>query len=56
MLADIICHWKMMLFMMLDDVKWFLRLNNVTNTCKRMGHSLSIGWSSSVQWRRDGRN
>ena len=43
MLADVICYWKMTSFMMLDGVTSFLRLKNVTNTCKRMRCSLSIG-------------
>ena len=30
----------------------FLRLKGVTITCKRMRRSLSIGGSSSVQWRK----
>ena len=55
MLADVICYWKMMSFMTLDGVTSFLRLKDVANTCKCMRHSLSIGGSSSVQWRRDGR-
>ena len=52
MLADVICYWKMTSFMTLDGVTSFLRLKNVTNTCKRMRRSLSIGGSSSVQWRK----
>ena len=39
----------------LDDVMSFLCLKDVTNTCKRMRRSLSIGGSSSVQWRNVGR-
>ena len=35
--------------MVLDGVKSFLRLKDVTNTCKRMRRGLSIGGSSSVQ-------
>ena len=50
MLADVICYWKMMSFMVFDDVTSFLRLKDITNTCKLMGRSLSIGESSSVQW------
>ena len=38
--------------MALDSVTSFLCLNDVTNTRKRMRHSLSIGGSSSVQWRK----
>ena len=56
MLADVICYWKITSFMTLDDVMSFLRLKDVTNICKRMLSSLSIGESSSVQWRRDGRS
>ena len=55
MLADIICCWKMTSFMGLDGVTSFLRLKDVTNTHKRMRHSLSIGGSSSVQWRKVGK-
>ena len=55
MLADIICYWKMTLFMALDGVTSFLRLKDVTKACKRQGHSLSID-SSLVQWRKVGRN
>ena len=36
-------------FMALDGVTWFLHLKDVTITCNRMGRSLSIGGSSSVQ-------
>ena len=42
MLADVICYWKMMSFMTLEDVMSFLRLKDITNTCKRMRRSLSI--------------
>ena len=52
MLADIICCRKMTSFMALDGVTSFLRLKNVTITRKRMRRSLSIGGSSSVQWRK----
>ena len=34
----------------LDGVTSFLRLKDVTITCKGMRHSLRIGGSSSVQW------
>ena len=37
--------------MVLDGVTSFLRLKDVTITCKRMRRSLRIGGSSSVQWR-----
>ena len=56
MLVDVIFYWKMTSFMKLDGVTSFLRVKEVTNTCKRMRHSLSIGGSSSVQWRKDGRS
>ena len=39
-----------------DGVTSFLHLKDVTNTCKCMRRSLSIGESSSVQWRGDGRS
>ena len=52
MLIDFICNWKMMSFMALDSVTAFLRLEEVANTRKQMRHSLSIGGSSSVQWRK----
>ena len=47
MLADVICYWKMTSFMALNGVTSFLRLKDVTNTCKSMCLSLSIGGSSS---------
>ena len=43
-------------FMAFDGVTSFLRLKDVTTTCKRMRHSLSNGGSSSVQWRKVGRS
>ena len=43
-------------FMALDGVTSFLRLKDVTITCKRMRSSLSIGGSSSVQWQKVGRS
>ena len=43
-------------FMALDGVTSFLRLKDVTITCKHMRRSLSIGGSSSVLWRKFGRN
>ena len=50
-------HWNNMTsFMALDGVTSFLRLKYVTITCKRMRRSLSIGGSSSVQWRKVGRS
>ena len=42
-------------FMALDDVTSFLRLKDVIITWKCMRRSLSIGGSSSVQWRKVGR-
>ena len=42
MIADVICYWKMTSFMALDGVMPFLRLKDVTNTCKRMRRSLSM--------------
>ena len=42
--------------MALDGVTSFLRLKDVTVTCKRKRRSLSIGGSSLVQWRKVGRN
>ena len=56
MLADVICYWKMMSYMALDGITWFLRLKDVKNTCKPMGRSLSIGGSSSVQWLKVGKS
>ena len=46
-IADVICYWKMTSFMALVGVTSFLRLEDVTNTCKRMRRGLSIGGSSS---------
>ena len=43
-------------FMTLDGVTSFLRMKEVTNACKRVRRSLSIGGSSSVQWRKVGRS
>ena len=53
MIADVVCYWKITSFMALDGVASFLRFKDVTNTCKRMRRGLSIGGSSSVQWRND---
>ena len=52
MLADVICYWKMTSFMTLDGVTLFLRLIVVTNTCKRMRRSLSIGGSSQCNGKK----
>ena len=49
-------HWKMTSFMALVGVTSFLPLKDVTITCKHMWRSLSIGSSSSVQWRKVGRS
>ena len=43
-------------FMAVDGVASFLRLKDVTITCKGMRRSLRIGGSSSVQWRKVGRS
>ena len=43
MLADVICYWKMTSFVTLDGVTSYLRLKDVTNTCKCMRRSLSFG-------------
>ena len=56
MLADMICYCKMTSFMPLDVETSYLSLNHITNRGKGMQHSLSIGRSSSVQWRKVGRN
>ena len=42
--------------MALDGVTSFLRLKDVTNTCKRMRRGLNIGGSSSVQRQKVGRS
>ena len=42
--------------MVLDGVTSFLRLKDVTNTCKRMRRGLGIGGSSSAQRRKFGRS
>ena len=54
MLANVISYWKMMSFVTLDGVTPFFSLKDVTNTCKPMRRSLSIGGSSSGQWRKVG--
>ena len=43
MLVDVICYCKMTSFMMLYGVTPFLRLKDVTNTCKHMRCSQTIG-------------
>ena len=50
MQADIICYCKMTSVIVLDGVISFSRLKDITNTCKRMRHSPTIGGNSSVQW------
>ena len=45
----------MTLVVVLDGVTSFLRLNDVTYSCKRMRHSPTISGISSVQWRKVGR-
>ena len=50
MLNDINCFCKMTSVMVLEGVTLFLRLKHITNICKCMGHSPTIGWISSVQW------
>ena len=55
-LADVICYCKMTSGIALDGVTAFSCLKDVTNTCKRMSHSPTIGGISSVQWREDGRS
>ena len=57
MIADVICYRKKMTsFMALDGVTSFLRLKDVTNECKRMRRSLSIGGSFSVLKRKVGKS
>ena len=54
-LADVVYCCKMTSVMMLDGVMLFLRLKDITNTWKCMGHSPTIGGTYSVQWRKVGR-
>ena len=42
----------MTLAMGLEGVRLFLGLKGVTDTCKRMRRSQTIGWNSSVQWQK----
>ena len=44
MLADVIYCCKMTSFMALDGVTSFLRLKDVTTTCKRIGRNFSLQW------------
>ena len=46
-LADINCYCKMTSIVALDGVTSFLRLKDVTYSCKRMRHSPTIGRISS---------
>ena len=56
MLADVICYCKMTSVVALDGVTSFLPLKVITNTCKGMRHSPTIGGISSVQWGKVGRS
>ena len=47
-LAGVNCYCEMTSDMALGGVTSFLRLKDVTNTCKRMQHSPTTGWISSV--------
>ena len=38
--------------MALDNVTSFLPFKDITNTCKRMQHSPTIGKITSVQWQK----
>ena len=49
-------HWKMTSFIVLDGVTTFLRLKDLTITCKYMRRSLNIGRRTSVQRRKVGRS
>ena len=39
-------------FMASDGVTLYLRLKDVTNTCKHVRHSPTIGGNYSVQWQK----
>ena len=54
MLANVNCYCKMTSVMVSDGVTSFLHLKDVTNTCKHLGHSPTIGGISLVQWQRVG--
>ena len=56
MIADVIRNWKNAVIRALGGVTSFLRLKDVTNTCKRMRRGLSIDGISSVQRRKVGRS
>ena len=55
-LAEVICYCKMTSVVALDSVTSLLSWKDVTNTCKPMRHSPTIGGISSVQWRQVGRS
>ena len=55
-LADVNFKCKMTSVAGLDSVTLFLHLKDVTNKCKQMRHSPTIGGISSVQWRKVGRS
>ena len=55
-LADVIFYSKMTSAMALDGVMSFLRLKDVTYTCKYMRHNPTIDGTSSVQWPKVGRS
>ena len=55
-LADGICFCKMTLVMALDGVTSFSGWKDVTNVCKPMRLSPTIGGISSAQWRQVGRS
>ena len=55
-LADVNCYCKMTSVGALDGVTSFLRLKDATYSCKRMRHSPTIGWISSLQWQKVGRS
>ena len=53
-LADVNCYCKMTSLMELDSVTLFNTLGNVTNTCKCMQHSPTIGriFSVAESWKK----
>ena len=56
MSPHLVCYCKMMSVMALDSVTSFLHWKDITNTCKCMRHSPTIGGISSVQWQKVGRS
>ena len=48
-LADDIYNWNMTSVMALHSVTSFLRLKDITNTCKCMQHSPTFGGNSSTK-------